>query len=149
MILKEGKLPASGKKFSRMRRDMSTYKIFFDYFLPCVVGKSIWAAQCCSKAPSKITTTSDEAFAHLLLENSWDAWVAEEEGGEHVHCIWTEDSLAARKYCGWSEEGLERMNELYRKVKLDREDCVVTERAYTKEKKDASDRHLIMLELII
>jgi hypothetical protein len=53
------------------------YEIFFDNFLPCVIKKSGFDRQVCVATNDKTlcTVLSDEAFALLLLENSFDCWI--------------------------------------------------------------------------
>jgi hypothetical protein len=58
------------------RRNPRTYTIFYDYFLPCVIKKSVFDRQVAvATNDSTLCTVSDEAFALLLLENSFDRWM--------------------------------------------------------------------------
>jgi hypothetical protein len=58
------------------RRNTKMYEIFFDNFLPCVIKKSVFDRQVCvAKNDKTLCTVSDEAFALLLLENSFDCWI--------------------------------------------------------------------------
>jgi hypothetical protein len=52
------------------RRIAKMYKVFFDNFLPCVIKKSVFEHQVA--VATTLCTVSDEAFALLLLENSFD-----------------------------------------------------------------------------
>ena len=61
------------------RRLVNTYTVFFDTFMPCATKKSTWIAQIAKAGIKKenkkvvsFCTVSDEAFALLLLENSFD-----------------------------------------------------------------------------
>ena len=52
------------------------YNIFYDSFLPCVVKKTVFDHQVSvARNDSTLCTVSDEAFALLLLKNSWERWV--------------------------------------------------------------------------
>jgi hypothetical protein len=51
------------------------YKAFFDNFLPCVIKKLVFDRQVSVATNDKtLCTLSNEAFALLLLENSFDCW---------------------------------------------------------------------------
>jgi hypothetical protein len=51
------------------------YKVFFDSFLPCVIKKSVFDHQVSVATNDRtLCTVSDEAFALLLLEKSFDCW---------------------------------------------------------------------------
>ena len=57
------------------RRNAKMYKVFFDNFLPCVIKKSVFDHQVAVATNDRtLCTVSDEAFALLLLENSFDRW---------------------------------------------------------------------------
>jgi hypothetical protein len=49
------------------------YKVFFDNFLPCVIKKSVHQVAPATNDRT-LYTVSNEAFALLLLENSFDCW---------------------------------------------------------------------------
>ena len=77
-----------------------------------------------SLAPSKIATTSDEALAVLLLENSSERWIdsfltpGKENKKEWSASVYSDDGMGkkARKYGGWTEEGLKRYKTLNEEV---------------------------------
>ena len=125
------------------RRNKEIYCIFFDRFLPCVVKKSVFDHQVSvAKNDSTLCTVSDEAFALLLLENSWKRWVdiyrlqkgevtpkrgqKRREFESDVPTKYTKGGIIYDKTVknndpkGWSAEGIERFNELYDMVKKDR-----------------------------
>jgi hypothetical protein len=57
------------------RRNAKMYKVFVDNFLPCVIKKSVFKHQVAVATNDRtLCTVSDEAFALLLLENSFDCW---------------------------------------------------------------------------
>jgi hypothetical protein len=62
--------------WQQVRRNTKMYEIFFDNFLPCVIKKPVFDSQVCVATNEKThCTVSDEAFALMLLENSFDRWI--------------------------------------------------------------------------
>ena len=119
------------------------YKVFFENFLPCVIKKSVFDRQVSVATNDKtLCTVSDEAFALLLLENSFDRWqdiyrlrkgeVTPKRGQKRrefesdVPTKYTKGGIVYDKTVknndpkGWSAEGIKRYNELYATVKMDR-----------------------------
>ena len=127
------------------------YKVFFDNFLPCVIKKSVFDHQVAVAANDRtLCTVSDEAFALLLLENSFDRWqdiyrlqkgevtpkrgqkrrefesdvpTRYTKGGRIVY----DKTVKNNDPKGWSAEGILRYSKLYAMVKEDRK----TNRAFT------------------
>jgi len=112
-----------------------SYIIFCDYFLSQVVGRNDWKKRRHVEVISSLATVSDEAFAILLLMNSWDMWIEmvdEDEavkkgksgeqqqgqvgGRKHTTTKWTQSGAGTRKYGGWKEEGLKMFNLLAKKI---------------------------------
>ena len=56
----------------------TNYKTFFTRFVPAVIGPELFHQRLTEKnndgEPAALCTISDEAFALLLLENSYDRW---------------------------------------------------------------------------
>ena len=132
------------------RRNAKMYKVFFDNFLPCVIKKSVFDHQVAVATNDRtLCTVSDEAFALLLLENSFDRWqdiyrlqkgeVTPKRGQKRrefesdVPTRYTKGGIVYDKTVknndpkGWSAEGILRYNELYAMVKEDRK----TNRSFT------------------
>ena len=70
------------KELAEGRKNVEAYTAFFDHFVPCATKKTLWdrrIAKAMSNSASKkcknLCTISDEAFALLLLENSFDRWL--------------------------------------------------------------------------
>jgi hypothetical protein len=124
------------------RRNAKMYKVFFDNFLPCVIKKSVFEHQVVVATNDRtLCTVSDEAFALLLLENSFDRWqdiyrlqkgeVAPKRGQKRrefesdVPARYIKGGIVYDKTVknddpeGWSAEGIKRYNELYATVKED------------------------------
>lgn len=101
--------------------------VFFEFFLPGVVGKKKFKNRVDLQRVSDIATISDEAFAILLLENSWEKWTDEvlknTKDPEKLEMPkWTKIPDSGKRYCGWRKEGILHFNELYKTVKQDRLD---------------------------
>jgi hypothetical protein len=132
------------------RRNAKMYKVFFDNFLPCVIKKSVFDHQVAVATNDRtLCTVSDEAFALLLLENSFDCWqdIYQLQKGEvtpkrgqkrrefesDVPTRYTKGGIVYDKTVknndpkGWSAEGILRYNKLYSMVKEDRK----TNRSFT------------------
>jgi hypothetical protein len=115
------------------QNEEEAYKIFCDEVLSQVVGKLEWKTSRHSRAITQWATTSDEAFAIVLLENSWDLWV---EMSEHEHqnkgkkghitfvktkeSLYTRSGAGTKKYGGWTAIGLKRFGEIANMVQADR-----------------------------
>jgi hypothetical protein len=127
-----------------------SYIFFCEKFLKHVVGVRTFNGGWKNKATiTDLATPSDEALGLLLLENSENRWIQEfemEQRGEDecdsalpkTKYTSNGDKKAKRgftkKYGGWSNEGIDRFNELVGLVKLDRAvngewfDAIVLER---------------------
>ncbi len=97
------------------------YPFFFfcNSVLECVAGKKEWKQQKTKRRVSEsCVSVSDEAFAMLLLVNSWDKfeYMAEnpaiDERTEVPETRYTEKKGRNRKMQGWSSEGIDNFNKL-------------------------------------
>jgi hypothetical protein len=118
------------------------YKVFFDNFLPCVIKKLVFDCQVSVATNDRtLCLISNEAFALLFLENSFDCWqdIYQLQKGEVTpkpgQQRWDFESDVPTKYTkggivydetvknndprGWSAEGIKRYNKLYATVKMD------------------------------
>ena len=79
-------------------------------------------------------SVSDEAFMLLVLENQYELWMEAETTrvgrGKYT------DNVPNKKYCGWSNEGMRRFNQLIAEVRNNRN------KQYSKEVEDATTRTL-------
>ena len=130
-----------------MRSNEKAFFQFCDHILSCVVGKKLWDKSMGVKHMSGIATTTDEAWALLVLENSWDVWKQQArspngkvELKERRSTKWTNTSSLASRSEGWGQKGMRRFNELVRKVKEDRQRSEGVEQLYMESKQDESDR---------
>ncbi len=90
-----------------------------------------------------MATASDEAFAYLLVENYWSTWSAVDLEQYHKEPTfengsvkkkkrtatfgkYTQNAYGAKRFGGWTRDGLIRFNELHAEVKADREKNGIT-----------------------
>jgi hypothetical protein len=113
------------------------YRDFCTFFVSGVVGIRHFDRNKCLKQYSKYVTVSDEAFTVLTLENNWDRWSSmagkDDWKESDVPSKWTtskekrktnrdnDDSPQARKFRGWSAQGIARYNQLFIEIKNERE----------------------------
>ncbi len=138
------------KDFLKGRIHVEAYTVFFEEFVPCVLKKTVWERRIAmagthteESTNNFLSTVSDEAFALLLLENSFDRWFdlyTSNEGGvmqqrgvkqrcfqSDIPTLYTRGGIKYDKFeskegekKGWSDDGILRFNELFAMVKLDR-----------------------------
>ena len=136
----------TSKDFTKGRKKKDIYTTFFLLFVPAVVGPEIYRSRLQESEetcpPKALCTTSDEVFALLLLENSYDHWldiytrnggIPKQRRGDRSRKIDSEiepkytkgglkysaeDKISKTK--GWTPEGIKRYNELFLLVKTDR-----------------------------
>jgi hypothetical protein len=101
------------------RENIEDVTLFCDTFLSNVVGKNIYNSKVGETRMSKIATVGDETFAFVCVENSIERWKdkvsnptktneSKWKPSKYTANPWPE----ARKYGGWSLEGIRRFNEL-------------------------------------
>ncbi len=105
--------------FEMGRNTKGAYTLFCNHVLSAVVGKNVWKAKCAGFAVSNIATISDEAFALVLLVNSWDVWSDTTNSGDSK-TRFTRNGAGTKKNEGWTQEGLEQFNQIARMVRTDR-----------------------------
>ena len=131
------------------RYDKSNYPIYKDFvsfFVSGVVGVRKFDRNKCHIKYSKYVTISDEAFTVLTLENNWVRWCSMAEDDDWKDSVvpskWTtskekrgakdtepgednsnveDDCPQAKRYRGWSSQGIARYNQLFAEVKAERE----------------------------
>ena len=124
-----------------MRDNKKAFTQLCDNILPCVVGKNVWDKLVDQTIVSKIATATDEAWALLVMENSWDLWkqMADAPDGrveekERMETKWTQAGNSARKNEGWGDKGIPRFNKLMRTIGPDRVRNSAVEIDYLKHK---------------
>jgi len=138
--------------FLQLRKHPQAYLVFFKHFIKCITRKSVFENNIrTAKTYNDICSISDEAFALLLLENSWHRWMdihSQDNSAllprrgtrtlQNVTCmIPTKYTKGGYKYYpegphesaptsyskrkGWSAEGIQRYNELFDQIEADRQ----------------------------
>ena len=109
----------------------NAYYFFYDCILRCVIGKQEWKRLIRLNKPiSKVVSVSDEAFALLVLENSWLRWkyifdhnIQDFKDKKKVKARYTKDIREGNaSFDGWTVKGLQKYNKLICKVMKDRKD---------------------------
>jgi hypothetical protein len=114
-----------------LRQDSTgLYFNFIEFFIAPVVGKIFYKDNCCEKMVSEFISVSDEAFALLIFENSYETWCdmlkTNNTKNSGVFCKYTNGgsstgrNASSRRYQGWNAEGIKRFNVLFDLVKADR-----------------------------
>ena len=104
------------------RKNPETYAYYMDHGVKYVSGAAGWKkfVESGKEQPMGIATPSDEALTLLLYENYNDKWIDEHNNKETVRrAKYTQQD--GSRYGEWSDEGIERFNQLVQEVKEDRE----------------------------
>jgi len=114
-----------------LHADIPNFTDFVDHFLSIVVGRRHYLKVSHLQKVSEYATKSDEALALLLLENSFDRWsdMAKKQiqKNSEIPPKFTNGGLSngssgrSKKFGGWSVEGLDRYDVLYKLVAKNRE----------------------------
>jgi len=138
--------------FLQLRKHPQAYLVFFKHFIKCITRKSVFESNIRkARTYDDICSISDEAFALILLENSWHRWMdihtkdssallprrGLRTQGKVTSMIPTKYTKGGYKYDplspfetaptsyskrkGWSAEGIQRYNELFDQVEADRQ----------------------------
>jgi hypothetical protein len=136
------------------RDNLDDFTEFCDYFLSCVVGRSNYKMNMTRMPITKLSTSSDEAFAILCVENNMEMWEHEaaastvkkgdqdnEQDNElevkkppHPKYTRNADKPTGGKYHGWSGEGISRFNEIHRIVQSKRAESEQLEADFQNQK---------------
>ena len=148
--------------FCRECKHKKTYTTFFLRFVPAVVGPELFRQRLQDAkgdtSADTVCTISDEAFALLLVENSYDRWMdiykktggipKQRRGDQTRQC----DSDIAPQYThggiryllhqstktkGWTTTGIQRYNQLFQMVRTDRQHTGFMKK-FIKERKTTS-----------
>ena len=137
------------QEFLEMRKNGKAFRQFCDNILPCIVGRAKWDKVVACKLVSKMTTSTDEAWGLILLENSWDLWeqMANVPSGkvmpkERKATKWTNLEGTPKKNEGWGDKGIPRFNELMSGVLADRVANKEVEVEYLRETKERIEGQL-------
>jgi hypothetical protein len=122
-------------KVLQARDNVDDFAAFCDCFLSCVVGRSGYKQNVATTLVSELSTTSDEAFAILCVENNIEAWdymISSDtnKGPDMPPPKYTRKHKDSGKHHGWSAEGITRFNELHEDVESKRRATVQLEADY-------------------
>jgi hypothetical protein len=120
------------EELEKGRRNKDTYKLFCSKFLPGVTGSGTFKVGCCKMKLSEYCTKSDEAMTFLILANNWEPWkmmVESRKTQRNIGATRLEDCGVKQKYFketkgrghSWSDEGKIYFNEMYDRIKTDRD----------------------------
>ena len=122
------------------------YVYFCENFVKTVVGAQRYKRGWKNNLDfSEIATPSDEALTLLLLENSMYRWTTDDEEKGPAPPRYTsagknkEQKGVTKKYGGWTKGGIERFNDIVRKVREDRKVNGRRFDNYMKEAKSAEE----------
>jgi hypothetical protein len=112
----------------RYKERKAAYFFFLEHILECVAGKKEWKKDKYSSKVSEAVTVSDEAFALLLLDNSWDVFQEHaSQGGREENKTkiitkpkYTGKRGGSKRFEGWSREGIVMYNTLCQDIVADR-----------------------------
>jgi len=122
-----GRRAAMAKGGEITSKEKYPFFYFCNSIVECVAGKKEWKNQKSKKLISEsCITVSDEAFAILLMQNSWAKfeYIAEhcdfDEKKNLPETLFTEKKGRNRKLQGWSETGIDKFNQMCAMVEADR-----------------------------
>ena len=147
------------------RKNEEAYTVFFERFVPSATMKTSWDRRITTATANgknqqeSLCTINDEAFALLLLENSYDRWLnifSTNEGAvmqrrgvkqrafqSDTPTLYTRGGIkydktdVTQSVKGWSDNGIKRFNALFEQVKQDRATNPEFERSWLVERKSA------------
>ena len=110
--------------------NIENFKIFCENLLSVAVGRRKFKEGQCTKRISKFCSISNEAFVVISVENSYERWKWEWTNQQAAGAApgpmptkkYTQNPSAAKKYRGWSAEGIKQYFQLITEVKLARKD---------------------------
>ena len=141
---------------NELRTNTSQYTEFADRMIRAVYGKSRYGAAADMKLFDGLISKSQEAFTLLLYENGYKNWVwasTNDRGGTtsktasnttdsggpgYGYIEKSKDSLPTRNG-GWSNEGMKKFNDLYKRVG---EDCLKDKGGFQKSIQKAQERSI-------
>jgi hypothetical protein len=96
----------------------TAFTFVVEHLAGAVIGQRKWKTTRCYAPLSKHMSVSDEAFMLLVLENQYELWM-ESETTRVGRGKYTENA-PNKKFCGWSNEGMRRFNNLLAEVRINR-----------------------------
>lgn len=116
------------------RNNNTAFTFMVEHLAGTVIGQRKWKTTRCYAPLNKHMSVSDEAFMLLVLENQYDLWVNSDTAsvgrGQYTK------NGPNKKFCGWTNEGMRRFNQLLDEVRANRL------KQYSKEVEDATFKTL-------
>ena len=132
--------------FRNYRKDNTHYALFMRRFVKQVVGSHEWDSRILDPTldPNKLCSVSDEAFAHIVIENNYSRWynmymrndfripLPMPQGEDKSKKVLSNtkpkfttggnvyDDPPETKTKGWSQAGIDRFNEIFKDIAADR-----------------------------
>jgi hypothetical protein len=118
------------------------FTFIVEHLAGAVIGQRKWKTSRCYSPLSLSMSVSDEAFMLLVLENQYEMWI-DAETTRVGRGKYTENA-PNKKFCGWSNDGMRRFNQLLTQVRENRN------KQYSKEVEDSTykmlaERYNVML----
>jgi hypothetical protein len=112
----------------------TTFTFIVEHLAGAVIGQRKWKTTRCYAPLTKHMSVSDEAFMLLVLENQYELWM-NSETTKVGRGKYTENG-PNKKFCGWTNEGMRRFNELIEEVRTNRN------KPYSKDVEEATFKTL-------
>lgn len=107
------------KKNTQNKNNNMAFDFVVEYLAGPIIGMRKWKTERCYKPLSQVMTVSDEAFMLLLLENQYELWLT--ATSTRVGRGRYTKEAKNHKFCGWSNEGIRRFNDLFMEVEENRQ----------------------------
>ena len=110
------------EEIKELRENKKAFEIFSSQLLPAVRGMR-WHSRKMDKKVSDTFTLSDEAWCLLVCVNNHERWSDECATGVNkskLKAKYTDSKKGNKAFWGWSTEGIQEFNELYKLIKQDR-----------------------------
>ena len=101
-----------------LNNNTPAFMFIMEHLAGAVIGQWKWKTTRCYTPLSKHMSVSHEAFMLLVLENQYELWM-ESETARVGQGKYTENA-PNKKFCGWSNEGMRRFNNLLAEVRINR-----------------------------
>ena len=127
-------------KVLQARDNVDDFAAFCDCFLSCVVGRSVYKQNMTTTLVSELSTSSDEAFAIICIENNIEAWDymissdTNTKGPNMPPPKYTRKHKDSGKHHGWSAEGITRFNKLHEDIESKRKETLQLEAEFRAKK---------------
>lgn len=113
--------PAPNETPQEKEKRIHAFRFMVEFLAPKVRGAKGWEADMCTLPLQQTNfTASDETMTKLALENMWTQWHATPGTVEAKERGMYTKQGSNQKGMGWSQEGINRYNELFKETVKDR-----------------------------